>query len=169
VSGHDEREDYDDEPWRKRRPPDESIRWAASTIWAFGQVQLILSGLGFFFAAWVAILTAFDEGIGKDAEPFEVVLFAASSVAAIAWNAVVIRAANRMRQFRRYRLAVLGSAMSVLPVPFFYFAIFSFPLGVYSFILLMRSDVRARFAAVARGTMKAAPPEAPDARRTDAA
>jgi hypothetical protein len=77
---------------------------------------------------------------------------------AIVWNLVILWGAWGMHRFRRYRLSVLAGVMSLLPAPFIYCAPISVPLGIWALIVLVRPDVRARFAAVARDTIKEATP-----------
>jgi hypothetical protein len=91
------------------------------------------------------------------------------ALAGIGIAIVVVRGSVAMRRFRRYPWAVAAAVLTVLSLPCVFALPFASPVGVWTLIVLRRPDVRARFAAVARGTMKAAPPEAPDARRTDPA
>jgi len=155
VSEHDEREDYADGPWRKRRVPEKVIRLLGSAIWAVGLLQFCISVAGLVVAAILSIPGA---GHKDEVDTFDFVAVGTYMIVGIAWNSVVMRAGAGIERLRGYRLAVLGSVMSAISVPFIYFGVFSFPLGVCSFALLLRSDVCARFAAVARGTIKEAMP-----------
>ena len=98
-----------------------------------------------------------------------VILVLVLGLVAIIWNLAIVRGAGRMRACRNYRLAVTAAVLSFLPLPLYYCLPISAPVAVWAFITLLRRDVRARFAAVARDTMNPAPPEAPDARRPDPA
>jgi hypothetical protein len=152
MSEHDPREDYDDEPWKGRLAPDHVVRWPASAMWVFGLVQLILSLLGLVMIAVGVIWRAQDEP-DKWAdhfldEDFRVIL-AAGAFGTIA-NLVIMHGAAGMVRFRRYPWAVTASVLIVFSLPFVYFAMFTVPLGVWALIVLLRRDVRARFAANAR-------------------
>src|SRR6185503_10066851 len=83
---------------------------------------------------------------------------------ATAWTMFVMRAANAMRRYRRYWAAVAAAVMTMFSVPFVYLAVVQFPIAVWVLLVLSRRDVRARFEAVARGTMVSGHTEATDAR-----
>jgi hypothetical protein len=146
VSEHDLQEDYDDEPWRKRLRPEDHLFLPATAIMAFGIVQ----------CAWSVVSMAIPEMI-LEAEGEPELVFCLS-VLATAWNGVIVYSAADMRRFRRYRMAVIATIMSLVAAPFFVFVLISVPLGVWTLIVLCRRDVRARFEAVARGTIEQARP-----------
>jgi hypothetical protein len=138
VSEHDLRDDYDDEPWRKRWRPEDQLFLPATAILAFGIFQF----------GWTIVSLAIPEMfLPAEGEP---VLVFALSVLVVAWHGVIVYGASGMRRFRRYPTAVIATVMSLMPCPFVPFALFSIPLGVWTMIVLCRRDVRARFEAVAR-------------------
>jgi hypothetical protein len=168
VSEHDEREDYDDDPWRKRATPEELLRTPASIIAAFGAIQLGFSVVGCLALVALIIWSLFND-IGADTDPedgglYEFLAVISISILSVLWNWVIVRGAGRMRKCRNYRLSVAAAVLSIFSVPFYYCLPISAGVAVWTLVILSRRDVRARFAAVARGTISSAPPEAPDAR-----
>jgi hypothetical protein len=171
VNTHDEREDYDDEPRDRPLAPEGVMRWPASVMWAFGLFQFI--GAQVVAAFLVALIVFFnfidgDETLSSFWDHVQTVpelgLFPLSWILATVWTFLLMRSANDMRQFRHYNSVVLAVIMFTLSVPFVFLAIFQLPIGLAILTVLLQRDVRARFEAVARGKMNAAPPEAPDAR-----
>jgi len=156
MSEHDQREDYDDEPWKGRLAPKHFVRWPASAMWAFGLVQLLLSIVGLILLGLAVLERAVagqDNAAGSWqslflSDDFLIILFVC--VIGTTANLVVMRGAAGMGRFRRYSWAVAASVLLVLSVPFIYFAVFTVPLGIWALIVLCRRDVRARFGANAR-------------------
>jgi hypothetical protein len=146
VTGHDPRDDYDDEPWRRRWRTEEYVLVPASSIIAFAVIQCV----------WAVFASAIPEVFYvTEAGPNLTIPVGA---VAIAWNVVILWGAWRMHEFRRYRLSVLAALMSLLPVPFIYCAPISLPLGIWTLVVLCRPDVRARFEAVFRRAADSTPP-----------
>jgi len=168
VSDHDEREDYDDEPWRKRATPEELLRTPASIIAAFGAIQLGFSVVGCVAVVALMIWSLFHDP-GADTEPedgglYEFLAVVSICILSVLWNWVIVRGAGRMRKCRDYRLCVAAAVLSIFSVPFYYCLPISAGVAVWALVILSRRDVRARFGAVARGTIIPAPVETPDAR-----
>lgn len=168
MSEHDEREDYDDEPWRGRRAPESLVRWPATAIWALGLGQFALSAVLLGVAAYEFTIRAVGwnhrPGEWKDLfrrEDYLTIL--AGGLAGALSNAVILRGAAGLRRFRQYAWAVAATLLTVLAIPFFLLAVIQLPLGLWVLYLLLRRDVRARFVPVARGTMNSAPPGPTDA------
>lgn len=170
MSEHDLREDYDDLHYQGPLARPEVVRWPASIMWVFGLLQLIIVQLWVGFLASILVMTH----IVRDNKPWSEVWETATTeetfwISALAWPFlvagpfVVIRAATHLRRFRRYPLVVAGVILTLLAFPFLYLAVLQLPLGIYLAILLLRRDVRARFEAVARGTITPTSPEASDA------
>lgn len=166
MSEHDEREDYDDEPWRGRPTPEQQVRTPATIIEVFGAVQLGFSILGFVVAVVVIVWGVIDPPAvdAEDMTWYEALAVLAACLFAIAWNWVVVRGAGRMRACRNYRLAVTATVLSFVPLPIYYCGPICAPVAVWALVVLARRDVRARFEAVARGKMMSGPTEASDAR-----
>jgi hypothetical protein len=171
VSDHDEREDYDDERWNRPLAPDHVVRLPATVMWAFGLLQLIFAQLILAFLITIKVFADFVDGDQTVAgfwaefrgEP-AYWLVPVGWLLATVWTVLVMRTANNMRRYRRYWAAVAATIMTMCSVPFMYLAVIQFPVGVWILAVLARSDVRARFESVARGTIPSAPPEEPDAR-----
>lgn len=159
VSDHDQREDYDDHLGGDHLAADSLVRWPASAMWVLGLMQLIVVLVGTAFAVYLTVADALDDGRTVDEiwmaasrdEAFWFVLGAWPL--AIACPIIVMRGANNLRQFRRYWWAVTAGILTLLALPFFYLGVFQLPLGLWALLLLARRDVRARFDAVARGTI----------------
>lgn len=150
---HDEREDYDDEPWRKRSDGDVPVQWIASSISTFGLLQLLCSAAGLLGGTVSVFVLLLDPESAGPGESVRIILVFLIYLLGVGSNALVMRGARDMRRYRRYRLAVLAAALSILPVPLVFFGPCSVPLGISALVVLLRPDVRARFAAVARGTI----------------
>jgi hypothetical protein len=172
VTAHDPRDDFDDEPWRGRLAPEHLVRWPASAMWVFGLVQLLLSLVGLLLLGLVVLeraVTGRDDPTGNWRNLFlseDFLFILAVCIVGTMANLVVMRGAAGMGRFRRYPWAVIASLLAVFSLPFVYFAVFTIPVGVWALLVLCRRDVRARFAADARGTIPGSPPEVSDARRT---
>jgi hypothetical protein len=155
VTEHDERDDYDDEPWRRRATPEQRLRTPASVIAAFGAIQLGFSILGGIATAIVICWALFDPAAvdAEDMTWYEAVAVLAIVGLMVAWNWLIVRGAARMRNCLNYRLAVLAAVLSFFAAPFYYCIPIYAPVAVWALLILLRRDVRARFEAVARGTM----------------
>jgi hypothetical protein len=152
MTNHDERDDYDDEPWRGRRTPAQQIRTPATIMEVFGAIQLGLSVLGFIVAVVVIGWGVIDPAAvdAEDMTGYEALAVLVASVLAVVWNWVIVRGAGRMRAGRNYRLAVTAAALSFLPLPLYYCLPISAPVAVWALVILLRRDVRDHFATIAR-------------------
>ena len=169
MNWHDEREDYDDEPQQHRVTTEQLVYRTAAAVWTFGLFQLGICLIGLFLPAMILL-----ERSVQGPRPFKADVRTGLSVAALsllgaALAGIVLYGSTRISEFRRYPWALVAAVLTTLSFPCVFLGMFTIPLGVWAMIVLLRTDVRARFAAVARGTMDPAPPEAPDARRTDPA
>ena len=171
MTDQDERDDYDDERWNWPLAPDHVVRLPAAIMWAFGLLQLLFAQV--IFVLFVAVKVVVDvidsdqtwQQFWDDVQDEPAIwLVPIGWLLTTAWAVLVMRTANDMRQYRRYGAAVAAAVMTMCSVPFMYLAVIQFPVGVWILAVLARSDVRARFEAVARGTIRSAPPEEPDAR-----
>jgi len=152
VSDHDEREDYDDEPWRGRPTPAQLIRTPATIIEVFGAIQLGLSVLGFIIGVVVIGWGVIDPAAvdAEDMTWYEALAVLVACVLAVVWNWMIVRGAGQMRSCRNYRLAVTAAALSFLPLPLYYCLPISAAVAVWALVILLRRDVRDHFATVAR-------------------
>jgi hypothetical protein len=156
MSEHDPREDYDDEPWKAKCAPDHVVRWPASAMWVFALVQLLLSVVGLILLSLAVLVRAVSGGDDTTgswrtlflSDDFLIILIVC--IVGLTANYAVLRGAAGMGRFRRYPWAVSASVLTLLSIPFIYFAVFTVPVGVWALIVLCRRDVRARFAANAR-------------------
>jgi hypothetical protein len=160
VSTYDPRDDYDDEPWRRRRAPEQKVRTPATIIEVFGAIQLGLSLLGFVAAVVVAVI---DRGFAREIWTPDTIAVVAASLVGLGWNVVVRRGAAGMARFQRYRRALLSAALAIVPTPFVFCGAFSLPIGLWALAMLLRPDVRARFAVAARGNIAGSLPGPTDA------
>jgi hypothetical protein len=153
MTGHDEREDYDDEPWRGRATAEQQVRTPATIIEVFGAIQLGLSVLGFLAGAVVIVWGTIDPAAvdAEDMTWYEAAGLLALAGLAILWNWVVVRGAGRMRACRSYRLAVAAAILSFVGCPLYYCFLISAPVAIWALVVLARRDVRAHFQAVASG------------------
>jgi hypothetical protein len=150
VSEHDERDDYDDEPWKGRPSPDRLVQWAARMVWALGLTQLGVTLVAAYFEA-MRLLDRVDEAPLQQIEIEEFAAVLLLLTICVALNAVVIYGACRMRRFRHYGWAVTAAAINAVSIPFVPLLVVAAPVSIWALTLLTRRDVRARFAAVARG------------------
>jgi len=157
MIGHDERDDYDDERWDYQLPRTSVVRWPASAMWACGVVQLLGVQVWVGFVALLLVLVDLvdDDPALSDVwrkvcgEPALWGTFAAWPFAT-ACALFVIRGANDLRRFRRYRWVVVAAVLTVFSVPVPCLAVLQVPVGVWVLLLLARRGVRARFEADAR-------------------
>lgn len=161
MSQHDERDDYDDEPWRKWATPEQLLRTPASIIAAFGAIQL-----GFSLLGVVAVAATFVWGVFNDADPndsdsdtedatvYKVLAVIAILILSVGWNWIVVLGAGRMRKCRNYRLSITVAVLSAFSIPFYYCLPISSGVAIWTVVLLSRREVKARFAAVARGVVE---------------
>ena len=112
------------------------------------------------------ILKWFDPEFYDDEGPQwpEVIIGTLIFLACVALNVFVVGGVRCMAKFRSFRLVLWAVGLSFLPVPFVSCGMASIPLSIWALVVLLTRDVRARFEAVARGTMTPAPVESPDAR-----
>jgi hypothetical protein len=171
VSDHDERDDYDDEPRGRPLAPEYAVLWPARLMWLCGHIQLVFVQIvAFLYIAIAIALLAMDgdkedlDGLWDAVQEPEFWLMIGGWVAATIWTAAIVRAANDLRRFRRYQFVVTATVLVLIPIPFLLIGGVQIPSAVWTLLTLARRDVRARFEAVARGTIPSAPPEAPDAR-----
>jgi hypothetical protein len=150
VSGHDERDDYDDEPWRRRATPQQLVRYPAAIIEVLAAVQVAFALLGCLAPAIFIVWDLVDPG-GPEAMSWdEAVLVTLGFGLCLAWNLVIIRGVGRLRRCRNYRSALTAAIMSTLPIPFLYLGAVSIPVGIWAVAILGRRDVRAHFRTAAR-------------------
>jgi hypothetical protein len=144
---HDLREDYDDEPWR-RRDPRAMVHWPALLMATFSMIQFgfsIVAGawiLGALVYSWVNPEFFEDEVVW-----YEMVLGSLVCAILAAMNWVILKGAFRFPRFRSYRLVLASAILFTLSLPFFYCAWVTLPVGIWAVVVLGHPDVRARFLA----------------------
>lgn len=173
MSANDPGEDYDDEPWKGRVTPEYIVRWPASIMWVAGLIQFI------FIQLWIGPLIAFlalgyliaDKTL---ADVWQFALkYPAIWISFLGWplasacSIVMMVGANDLAHFRRYYLVVAAASLTLLSIPVLPLAIVQLPVGIWTLWLLFRRDIRARFEAVARGTILAPQSESSHARRAE--
>jgi hypothetical protein len=169
VSEHDLRDDYDDEPWRKRPKAETLVQWPASIISTIGLIQLAFSILSVVWMAGVVVWNWIDPAFfNNELVWYEVLAGIGAAALCVALNWFILRGARALRSFRSYRSAVTGVVLFFFSLPFFYCGLVTLPVGVWAFVVLLQPDVRARFEAVARGTIQTTQSEDRNA-RTDSA
>jgi len=159
VSEHDLRDDYDDEPWRKRPKAESLVQWPASIISTFGVLQFAFSLISAAWMTGVLVWHWIDPTFfNNEVIWFEVVAGIGATMLCAVLNWVVLRGARAMRSFRNYKLAVIGAALFFFSLPFFYCGLVTIPVSVWAIFVLLHPDVRARFEAVARAGRGVPPP-----------
>jgi hypothetical protein len=157
MSEHDERDDYDDADWVDVLAAKHLVRWPGAAMWTFGVVQLILVQLWIAFIVTMWTLANFVDDDRTFAEAWRTVTnnralwgsFVLWPIATICACAM-IHGANGFRRYDRYSWAVVGAILLSLSVPCPCLLVAQLPFGIWSIVLLLRRDVRARFDAVAR-------------------
>ena len=171
MTDHDERDDYDDERWGDQLAPTSVVRWPASAMWGFGVLQLILLQTWTAFVVVLLVISHFVDDDRTFADLWQTITrsellwmslagwpFATAGTIAVIWGA------NSLRRFRHYWWTVTAACLTLFSVPIICLAPIQLPLGIWVLVVLARRDVRARFEAVARGTIPSPPGEALDAR-----
>jgi predicted Ser/Thr protein kinase len=82
-------------------------------------------------------------------------LFIALPLAAVVLGSVIFAAGLKMKRLETYGLAILGSVCAVLVTPG---NLLGLPFGIWALVVLTRREVRAAFAARARGDLGSPPP-----------
>ncbi len=155
---HDERDDYDDEPWRRPTPPDVLVRQAAGPLWLCGWVFAVAAmGGTALFVIFLLDLTGHLDPAKTEEVLTNLALTGGFIGGCILWAAGLFHGARRMRTFQDYKTAMLAAGMAVLPLPFPHAAALTTFVGVWAVVVLTRPSVRARFAANRRGTIPESP------------
>lgn len=166
MTDHDEREDYDDQPWKGRADLAALVHWPALLLCVSGMIQLGFSLVGCVWLPgallWNWIDPEFFDGDGPQWD--EVLVGVVVCAVYVGLNWVVVVGTRRLARFESYRLAVAAVLLSCVPVPFLYCGVVTVPIAIWGLVLLAQSDVRARFAANRRGTMTPTHTEPTDAR-----
>ena len=153
MTGHNEREDYDDQPGRLLGPA-EAMWWAGQAIAFFALIQLAPSILALVATVTIFVFAGANGGDFPPTLPFaDVTLVFLAAVVSVGWNALVLRGAVGMPEFRGYRRAVLSAVLVIPAAPVVGLAVVTLPLGVWALIALSRPEVRDRFDAAAGATM----------------
>lgn len=161
MSEHDQREDYDDEPWKRRTDVAATVRTPAAIMSALGLVQLALSIVGWVASVALFVWNLIDPNYFDDDEAWLGILFGiVVSAICIVLNWLIVRAAARFRNFRNYRLVVAATVLFIFSVPLYYCVGVTLPVGVWALIVLFNPDVRARFKAVAKSKLNGSDNEA---------
>jgi hypothetical protein len=170
MSEHDQRDDYDDEPERGRLASKGIVAWPASAMWVFGLMQCVFAQIFVAFWGYLFVSEGLEEGKSL-AEIIQQILAQEEAVVAIvcwpiatACTLVVMQGANNLRRFQRYPLVAIGAVLTFLSIPLIHLGVLGIPLAIWLMVLLIRRDVRARFEAVARGTIPTHSNEVPNAR-----
>ena len=147
MTGHDEREDYDDRPWKGQLAHPSVVRAPATALWVIGLVQFLCTLLGAPFGLLLFGPGAPDgpddwAGVFRNQGFWNLVAICAAGVVS---NLLIMRGANHMLGCRRYPWAVTSAVLTMLSVPCIYFAILTVPVGSWALVVLLRRDVRARF------------------------
>ena len=145
MSEHDEREDYDDEPWRGRATPAHLLKLPADLMWSFGLFQLGVSLFGLFSA----VVTGSALILGPRPNSLDwlkiVSIYLAPGIVGLCVSIVVMRGSTAMRRGRQYTLAVWAACLTLTSLPCVGALPYTLPLGIWALILLRRPDVRAYF------------------------
>jgi hypothetical protein len=153
----DPRDDYDAQLGRSPLASERVVRAAASALWGFGLLQLLLWQAWVAFVVLMLLMTHFVDGdktlddlwrtiSGRPAVWLSLFGWPVATASTIA----VIHGANGMRRFQRYGWAVTAAVLTLASIPVICLVPIQVPLGIWAIIVLLRRDVRARFEAVAR-------------------
>ena len=171
MSEHDPRDDYDDEPARGPLAPTHVVELPGTVMWLYCLFHFLLAQLWFVYVSFEFV----EKHFVRDNKDFEGALNSFKKdqtlyLSLAAWPLATIltmyvrRAAFNLLGFRCYRQVVIAAFIICFGIPFVLLAPISLLLSGYVFGLLLRRDVRARFEAVARGTITSPSSEVTDAR-----
>jgi hypothetical protein len=176
VSEHDEREDYDDEPWKRRADVAALVHWPALLLGTFATIQLAFSVVGCIWLPGALVWNWIDpEFFNNDGPQWpEVVLGILACTVCASLNGLILVGARRLAKFQNFRLVLWAISVSFLSLPIIYCALVMVPISIWALVVVLNRDVRVRFEAVARGTMGQTPEveksggsELPDPNRGD--
>jgi hypothetical protein len=155
MSGHDQREDYQDFAESDSLAPAECVRWPASAMWILGFLQLIGTQVWISLPLGLLILGLLADGSLAHAwqvilrVPFLWISFLSWPFATLI-SIVVMSGASCLAEFRRHTWVLIASSLTLLSMPILCLGAIQVPLGVWLICLILRPEVRARFEAVAR-------------------
>lgn len=154
MSDHDEREDYDDEPWRGRTNPAVLVHWPALLLCTFGMIQLGFSVLTCIWLPSALLWNWIDpEFFNNDGPEWpEILIGTVVAALCVCQNALIVVGMRRMGKFKSYRLVLWATILSFLPLPVIYCGLLTIPLSIWALVAVLNRDVRARFDAVASGS-----------------
>ena len=147
MSEHDEREDYDEEPWKGRASSDRLVRWQARSFLVFGLFQFAASLVVLTIA--IIVMSPLPTNVGTDNKTIALV----GGLVGVPLNFVVVFGAIEMAALRKYRWAVAGTLFGLFSFPVIFLAVLSLPIRIWALVVLCNPDVRARFEAVASNTI----------------
>jgi hypothetical protein len=160
VSDQDQRDDYDDDRLHCPLATPEVVRGPASAMWGFGLLQLLLWQTWFAFVICLLVVSHFVDADKTLADLWRTItrseliwLTLAGWPLATACTIIAIYGANCLRRFRGYRWALTAAILTLASAPVICLLPIQVPLGIWVLIVVLRPDVRARFEAVARGTI----------------
>jgi hypothetical protein len=159
VSDHDQREDYDDEPWRGKSVKGRLINLPADLMWSCGWFQVAVSLYALFNGAVLVVGALIDPAV-RDPWIASSICFAIG-LAGLSVNWLVIRGAKAMRRGTDYPRAVLAACLTVASLPCVASFPYTVPIGIWALLVLNRADVRADF----RGNRSATAMSSPNLRR----
>jgi hypothetical protein len=158
VTRHDEREDYDDEPWRGRLTAEQVVKPPADWLWSCGMFQLGASlCLAGFFGS-VLLQRVWERQPIRPLDLNAIFIWLPTALAGVAAAKIVLRGSAAMRQLRRYPWAMAAAVLTTLSVPCILALPYGAPVGIWALAVLLRPDVRARFEATDRGTINESRP-----------
>jgi hypothetical protein len=141
-----ERDDYDDRPFHEPWTPEQLVPPAATALRWVGAIEF-LAATGLLLAVYLAVAIRFQDPAEDPNELYGTLAIASAVCTTLAaFGATMFLAAKPMRQFRRYRLAIVAAVVAIIQLPYIIFGAFTCPFGIWALVVLCRRDVRRRFA-----------------------
>ena len=163
MSEHDQRDDYDDKTRISDQLQDKELDHSLSQLWWVGFTQLLIAQ--FAVVVILMLMIVFGDGLNdRGSIAVELLIPFLVWIIGTAFNIVVILGATVGSRAKMYWLALLASLIAMTSFPAVWFAPVTSYLALRALRRLANRDVRARFEAVARGTITSHSSEVTDAR-----
>jgi hypothetical protein len=144
VSEHDQRDDYDDEPWRGRAVSGRLITLPADLMWSFGWFQIAVSLYVLFATGQMVVLWFSGSPAGRN-PLVPVILLLLVGLLGLVVGRLIVRGGRAMRAGRDYPRAVLAACLTFTSLPCVAALPYTIPLAIWALIVLNRADVRSHF------------------------
>jgi hypothetical protein len=118
------------------------VQWPAYGLMAASAFDILIR---LAWIGWISFMAATDKdpNLVIGARIGIVVFYGALTLFGLVFSAIILYAANQMRQLKKHGLCMAASILSLVPCVACCFS--GVPLGIWSLVVLSRPDVKAAF------------------------